>query len=70
MQQQPLTCGSAVPVQVEAALAGLPGDCIVAAAFLSYAGPFPSELRDQLVQRSWLQQVRQGAPGCLTHGMP
>ena len=45
-------------LQVEAALTGLPGDCVVAAAFLSYAGPFPSELREQLVQHTWLSQVR------------
>jgi dynein heavy chain len=36
----------------------LPGDCVVAAAFLSYAGPFPSEYRDMLVKETWLAQVR------------
>ena len=36
----------------------LPGDCVVAAAFLSYAGPFPSEYRDILVRQTWLPQVR------------
>jgi len=38
--------------------AALPGDCLVAAAFLSYAGPFPSEYRVGLVNDSWLAQVR------------
>jgi len=37
----------------------LPGDCVVAAAFMSYAGPFPSEYREQLVKHTWLAQVRQ-----------
>ena len=31
--------------QIEA----LPGDVVIAAAFMSYAGPFPSEYRDALV---------------------
>jgi dynein heavy chain len=39
--------------------AALPGDCLVAAAFLSYCGPFPSEYRSVLVKDSWLAQVRQ-----------
>lgn len=36
----------------------LPGDVVVAAAFMSYAGPFPSEYRDELVKHTWLPQVR------------
>eukprot|EP00795_Rhopilema_esculentum_P016694 gene16694-8141_t len=36
----------------------LTGDCLVAAAFLSYAGPFLSHYRDELVQKTWLAQVR------------
>ena len=36
----------------------LVGDCLVAAAFLSYAGPFLSNYRDDLVQDTWLKQVR------------
>jgi dynein heavy chain len=44
----------------EAALAALPGDALLAAAFLSYAGPFPSEYRDHLVAKTWLPQVRTG----------
>ena len=35
----------------------LVGDCLVAAAFLSYAGPFLSNYRDELVQQTWLKQV-------------
>ena len=36
----------------------LVGDCLVGAAFLSYAGPFLSDYRDELVQETWLKQVR------------
>ena len=36
----------------------LVGDCLVAAAFLSYAGPFLSNYRDELVEKTWLTQVR------------
>ena len=35
----------------------LVGDCLVAAAFLSYSGPFLSNYRDELVQQTWLKQV-------------
>jgi hypothetical protein len=42
---------------LEARLAALPGDAAVAAAFLSYAGPFPSEFRDELARATWLPQV-------------
>lgn len=35
----------------------LVGDCLVASAFLSYAGPFLSSYRDELVQETWLKQV-------------
>ena len=41
--------------QIEA----LPGDVVIAAAFMSYAGPFPSEYREALVERTWLPQVKQ-----------
>lgn len=44
--------------QYEHELQCLPGDVIVAAAFLSYAGPFPSEYRDELAQNTWLPQVK------------
>ena len=35
----------------------LPGDCLLASAFLSYVGPFLSQYRDELVQETWLKQV-------------
>lgn len=41
----------------EQQLSCLAGDAIVAAAFMSYAGPFPSEFRDELVRQTWLPQV-------------
>ena len=35
----------------------LVGDCLVAAAFLSYIGPFLSNYREELVQETWLKEV-------------
>jgi dynein heavy chain, axonemal len=32
------------------------GDCILAAAFMSYCGPFPSEYRDSLII-TWINTV-------------
>ncbi|KAJ9531884.1 hypothetical protein QJQ45_022007, partial [Haematococcus lacustris] len=42
----------------EAAMTCLPGDVVLASSFLSYAGPFPSEYRDDLVKHTWLPQVK------------
>ncbi|XP_055959532.1 dynein axonemal heavy chain 2-like, partial [Patella vulgata] len=36
----------------------LVGDCLIAAAFLSYMGPFLSDYRDELVQTRWMKEVR------------
>lgn len=36
----------------------LPGDCIIASAFMSYAGPFPSDYRDSLVKHTWIPMVK------------
>lgn len=33
------------------------GDCLIAAAFMSYIGPFLSNYRDELVQKVWLAEV-------------
>ncbi len=41
----------------ETQIEALPGDVVIAAAFMSYAGPFPSEYRDALVAKTWLPQV-------------
>ncbi|XP_056602033.1 dynein axonemal heavy chain 2 isoform X3 [Triplophysa dalaica] len=37
----------------------LVGDCLLAAAFLSYMGPFLSNYRDELVTKIWMKQVRE-----------
>ncbi|XP_074657783.1 dynein axonemal heavy chain 2-like [Tubulanus polymorphus] len=34
------------------------GDCLVAAAFLSYTGPFLSNYRDEMVTQRWLAEIR------------
>ena len=48
---------------LEEKISYLPGDCLVAAAFLSYAGPFLSTYRNELVQTRWLPEVRRlGVP--------
>eukprot|EP01116_Phalansterium_solitarium_P023771 TRINITY_DN849_c1_g1_i4.p1 TRINITY_DN849_c1_g1~~TRINITY_DN849_c1_g1_i4.p1 ORF type:complete len:3887 (-),score=1955.58 TRINITY_DN849_c1_g1_i4:123-11783(-) len=41
------------------AMANLPGDCVLAAAFLSYCGPFSSDYRERLLQGIWLAKVKQ-----------
>lgn len=35
----------------------LVGDSLLAAAFLSYVGPFLSNYRDELVMQNWIAQV-------------
>ena len=42
---------------LEESIGYLPGDCLMAAAFLSYAGPFLSNYRDEIVEQTWLKQV-------------
>jgi len=42
----------------ESDVKNLVGDCAAAAAFLSYAGPFPSHYRRQLLEQVWLPAVR------------
>jgi len=39
-------------------LKNLVGDCAIAAAFLSYAAPFPSAYREDLLRKTWLPVVR------------
>ena len=46
--------------EYDSKLTALPGDVVVAAAFSSYAGPFPSEFREELVRMTWLAQARRG----------
>ncbi len=36
----------------------LAGDCLLAAAFLSYMGPFLSQYRENIMEKVWLPQVR------------
>lgn len=44
--------------QYEDAMKYLPGDCLFAAAFLSYTGPFNSSYRNMLVNEVWLKQIQ------------
>ncbi|KAG9346625.1 hypothetical protein JZ751_006936 [Albula glossodonta] len=37
----------------------LVGDCLLAAAFLSYMGPFLSSYRDEIVTTIWMKQIRE-----------
>ncbi|KAL0040883.1 hypothetical protein WJX79_008591 [Trebouxia sp. C0005] len=45
-------------VSLEAQLAALPGDVALASAFMSYAGPFPSQYREDLAKHTWQKQVK------------
>ena len=48
-------------VNLEAQLAALPGDVALASAFMSYAGPFPSQYREDLAKHTWQKQVHSPA---------
>lgn len=41
------------------------GDCLIAAAFLSYMGPFLTNYRDEIINQIWIRKVRraQGLQG-------
>lgn len=44
-------------INLEEGTKKLPGDCLMAAAFLSYAGPFATEYRDAMVNQLWMAEV-------------
>lgn len=44
-------------INLEEGTRKLPGDCLIAAAFLSYAGPFATEYRDEIVNQVWMAEV-------------
>ena len=44
-------------MSLEAQLRALPGDVALASAFMSYAGPFPSQYREDLAKHTWQKQV-------------
>ena len=43
---------------LETQMGFLVGDCLLAAAFLSYMGPFLSQYREEIMEQVWLAQVR------------
>lgn len=47
------------PQGLEEDLGYLVGDCLLAAAFLSYMGPFLTNYRDEIVNQIWMKRVRQ-----------
>lgn len=51
-------------VSLEAQLAALPGDVALASAFMSYAGPFPSQYREDLAKQTWQKQVSMLQQSC------
>ena len=54
-------------MELEAALAAVPGDAALASAFLAYAGPFPADFRAALTQKAWPSMAR---PVALDHLSP
>lgn len=44
-------------MSLDTQLAALPGDVALAGAFMSYAGPFPSQYREALAKDTWQKQV-------------
>ena len=52
--------------EFEAQIERLPGDVCIAAAFMSYAGAFPSKYRKDLVTHHWVPMLREMAVPCTT----
>ncbi|XP_025080372.1 dynein heavy chain 2, axonemal-like isoform X3 [Pomacea canaliculata] len=50
--------------ELENQMGYLPGDCMIAAAFLSYLGPFLSEYREEIVNKVWISEIRTLAIPC------
>nr|XP_015196051.1 PREDICTED: dynein heavy chain 2, axonemal isoform X1 [Lepisosteus oculatus]XP_015196052.1 PREDICTED: dynein heavy chain 2, axonemal isoform X1 [Lepisosteus oculatus]XP_015196053.1 PREDICTED: dynein heavy chain 2, axonemal isoform X1 [Lepisosteus oculatus] len=49
---------------LEEAMGYLVGDCLLAAAFLSYMGPFLSNYRDEIVSNIWMKQIKELSVPC------